>query len=115
MKCYGCYQLLLLLIGLSVVYGKSVNEGKPAPLPDTDWWKKVIVYQIYPKSFKDSDGDGMGDIKGKLYYCLTSFFITLSNAKHGESIASSTSKGPKVKTTEPIVAIKVTNCGIQLG
>ena len=41
--------------------------------------------------------------------------FTLSNAKHGESIASSTSKGPKVKTTEPIVAIKVTNCGIQLG
>ena len=47
-------------------------------------------------------------------------FFTLSNAKHGESIviglaASSTSKGPQVKTTEPMVSIKFTNCSIQLG
>lgn len=37
----------------------------------TDWWKKSVVYQIYPKSFCDSNGDGIGDlngITGKLSY-----------------------------------------------
>lgn len=31
---------------------------------DPDWWKHAVVYQIYPRSFADSNGDGFGDLRG---------------------------------------------------
>lgn len=30
----------------------------------SQWWKDKIIYQIWPKSFNDSNGDGIGDIQG---------------------------------------------------
>ena len=29
-----------------------------------EWWKKAVIYEIYPKSFFDSNGDGIGDLNG---------------------------------------------------
>ncbi len=33
-------------------------------IPNRKWWKEAVVYQIYPRSFKDTNGDGIGDLKG---------------------------------------------------
>ena len=30
----------------------------------TQWWEEAVVYQIYPRSFADANGDGIGDING---------------------------------------------------
>jgi alpha-glucosidase len=32
--------------------------------PDPDWWRGAVIYQIYPRSFQDSNGDGIGDLGG---------------------------------------------------
>ena len=33
-------------------------------LQERNWWKEGIVYQIYPRSFKDTSGNGVGDLRG---------------------------------------------------
>jgi oligo-1,6-glucosidase len=54
-------RLPVLLISLFFFAVHSAGQSVPA---DKKWWKEAVVYQIYPRSFKDSDGDGIGDLKG---------------------------------------------------
>lgn len=37
--------------------------AEPAPV-DRDWWRGAVIYQIYPRSFQDHNGDGVGDLVG---------------------------------------------------
>lgn len=90
--------ILLGLLLLFIVYFIWINlsggldkDELLAKLPDkvspkygTDeaknWWKETSVYQIYPRSYKDSDGDGVGDINGiisKLDYIKSLGFETI--------------------------------------
>ena len=40
-------------------------------LSEQPWWRKAVIYQIYPRSFQDSDGDGVGDLNGILVASTT--------------------------------------------
>lgn len=39
-------------------------SAQAIPPQDAKWWKEAVVYQIYPRSFNDSNGDGIGDLNG---------------------------------------------------
>lgn len=41
-----------------------MSEIAKHPETNEKWWKEAVVYQIYPASFKDSNGDGWGDLNG---------------------------------------------------
>ncbi|MEP4546033.1 MAG: alpha-glucosidase [Saccharospirillum sp.] len=41
-----------------------MNTVLPTQTSDRTWWKEAVVYQIYPRSFMDSNGDGIGDLNG---------------------------------------------------
>lgn len=58
-------QSVLLIASLLALSACQTSQS-----PDTDlnkrhtWWKESVVYQIYPRSYADSDGDGVGDLRG---------------------------------------------------
>ncbi|MCF0178104.1 MAG: alpha-amylase [Bacteroidales bacterium] len=55
-------KLTHLCIGLAALLGISQAYAQPADQPS--WLSEAVVYQIYPSSFQDSDGNGIGDLPG---------------------------------------------------
>jgi alpha-glucosidase len=56
--------LILLLLALcTIVPFRAQEVNKPSPTKDP-WWKHAVIYEVYPRSFQDSNGDGVGDMNG---------------------------------------------------
>lgn len=43
---------------------RKINMKKEEKIQEKKWWKNAVIYQIYPRSFSDSNGDGIGDLQG---------------------------------------------------
>ena len=43
---------------------EALPTENPVLAPDPDWWRGAVIYQIYPRAFQDSHGDGIGDLQG---------------------------------------------------
>ena len=54
----------LLILGLWVLSPFSFGQGKPVNAEGHSWWQHAVFYEIYPRSFADSNNDGIGDLKG---------------------------------------------------
>ncbi|WP_025733984.1 glycoside hydrolase family 13 protein [Carnimonas nigrificans] len=49
---------------MSVTSILSGNKENNQSKSGSEWWRSAVIYQIYPRSFADANGDGMGDLKG---------------------------------------------------
>jgi alpha-glucosidase len=57
-------RLLVLAVGLGLASPFGHAQNKPADAEGHAWWQHAVFYEIYPRSFMDSNGDGYGDLNG---------------------------------------------------
>lgn len=94
---------------------------------DQGWWKDAVIYQIYPKSFRDSDNDGYGDLQGiisKLEHlknagvtvCWLSPIYESPQVDDGYDISNYTNVDPLFGTLEDFdeLVAKATELGIKV-
>jgi alpha-glucosidase len=55
---------LVVLAGLVLGLADAVAQTPAKPAKVDSWWKHALIYEIYPRSFQDSNGDGVGDLNG---------------------------------------------------
>ena len=56
-----------IFIGTIVIIGVIFSVHDNSTREEPAWWQRTVIYHIYVPSFKDSDGDGFGDLKGRKY------------------------------------------------
>lgn len=54
----------LLAVLLAIAASPQQKRAAAAPPTDPNWWKGAVIYEVYPRSFGDTNGDGAGDLNG---------------------------------------------------
>jgi alpha-glucosidase len=56
--------LLSFLVAIALSAPVFAQSTQSSPQSNPNWWKNAVIYEIYPRSFQDSNGDGIGDLNG---------------------------------------------------